>query len=423
MAEGRRIHARPEPAPIGHNRDQTAARIENAPHFRKEIGRAVISLQSVDEEHEIDRLIRERQHPRIRQSRGRGPARGPMNDPLPFGHQRQNAIGFVQERLKIGRCIANSQHNGVAMIVPALRDHTADGPRRELTKRPAIKSSEIDDVAAHVRFAIAGLAFRPALWNITAMIASIHQFLIGNDNYGILIHDEDTGATATIDAGEAAPILAALKETGWTLTDIWITHHHGDHVAGIPELKAATGAKVTAPLADRDRIPMVDLGVKEGDTVTLGSVKAHIIDTPGHTANHIAYYCADDGLLFAGDTLFSLGCGRLFEGSPADMWASLQKLRALPPATKLYCGHEYTQSNARFALTVDPENAALKQRAREIDALRTKGAFTLPSTIGAENAENPFLRADDPLIASRLGMPKATPVEVFTELRARKNRA
>lgn len=270
---------------------------------------------------------------------------------------------------------------------------------------------------------MAGLAFCPALWNITAMAASIHQFLIGNDNYGILIHDEASGATATIDAGEAAPILVALKQAGWTLTDIWVTHHHGDHVAGIPELKAATGAKVTAPLADKDRVPLVDHGVKEGDSVTLGSTRAAIIETPGHTANHIAYYCADDGLLFAGDTLFSLGCGRLFEGTPAQMWSSLQKLRALPAATKLYCGHEYTQSNARFALTVDPENAALKQRAREIDALRAKGAFTLPSTIGAENAENPFLRADDPLIAARLGMAGASPVDVFTELRARKNRA
>jgi hydroxyacylglutathione hydrolase len=255
------------------------------------------------------------------------------------------------------------------------------------------------------------------------MSASIHQFLIGSDNYGILIHDEATGATATIDAGEAAPILAALKETGWTLTDIWVTHHHGDHVAGIPELKSATGAKVTAPFADKDRIPLVDHGVQEGDRVTLGVTSANIIETPGHTSNHIAYHCPDDAVLFAGDTLFSLGCGRLFEGTPAQMWASLQKLRALPPATKLYCGHEYTQSNARFALTIDPENAALKQRAREVEALRAKGAFTLPSTIGAENAENPFLRADDPWIASRLGMPHASPVEIFAELRARKNRA
>lgn len=170
-------------------------------------------------------------------------------------------------------------------------------------------------------------------------------------------------------------------------------------------------------------MPLVDVTVKEGDTIKMGSLNAQIIATPGHTSHHIAYYLPDDGVVFAGDTLFSLGCGRLFEGSPADMWSSLQKLRALPAATKLYCGHEYTQSNARFALMVDPENAALKQRAREIDALRAKGAFTLPSTIGAENAENPFLRADDPLIAARLGMKDARPVEVFAELRERKNRA
>lgn len=255
------------------------------------------------------------------------------------------------------------------------------------------------------------------------MAASIHQFLIGSDNYGLLLHDDETGATATIDAGEAQPILDALKQTGWTLTDILVTHHHGDHVAGIPELKAATGAKVTAPAADKDRVPLVDTGVSEGDRVKVGHVACEIIATPGHTSHHIAYYLPADAMLFAGDTLFSLGCGRLFEGTPAEMWASLQKLRALPPETKLYCGHEYTQSNARFALTVDPENAALRQRAREVDALRAKGAFTLPSTIGAENAENPFLRADDPLIASRLGMAGARPVEVFAELRARKNRA
>lgn len=255
------------------------------------------------------------------------------------------------------------------------------------------------------------------------MTASIHQFLIGADNYGILIHDDATGATATIDAGEAQPILQALKETGWTLTDIWVTHHHGDHVDGIPELKKATGAAVTAPIEDMGRVPMVDRGVREGDHITLGNIEATIISTPGHTSHHIAYYCPQDGVVFAGDTLFALGCGRLFEGTAADMWSSLQKLRALPPATKLYCGHEYTQSNARFALTVDPDNAALQQRAKEIDALRAKGAFTLPSTIGVENATNPFMRADDAQIAARLGLGKAPAVDVFAELRARKNRA
>jgi hydroxyacylglutathione hydrolase len=377
----------------------------------------------MNQQYEVDRLIRQGQHARIGQSSGGRPARRPVHYTLTFWHQRKNAIGCSPEWLEIGCRITDPEDDRVTVIMPALLDHGSNRTGGELPERPAIKPSEIDDVAAHIRTAIAGLAFCPTLWNITAMSASIHQFLIGSDNYGILIHDEATGATATIDAGEAAPILAALKETGWTLTDIWVTHHHGDHVAGIPELKAATGAKVTAPLADQDRVPLVDRGVQEGDRVTLGATSANIIETPGHTSNHIAYHCPDDAVLFAGDTLFSLGCGRLFEGTPAQMWASLQKLRALPPATKLYCGHEYTQSNARFALTIDPENAALKQRAREVEALRAKGAFTLPSTIGAENAENPFLRADDPLIASRLGMPQASPVEIFAELRARKNRA
>ena len=346
-----------------------------------------------------------------------------MHDTLAFGHESQNAISRTKKTVEIGRRIANPEHDCTAMIVPALLHRLPDITRRQLSERTAIERPEIDDVAAHTQSARAGLAFSPALWNINAMTAIIHQFLIGNDNFGLLLHDDATGATATIDAGEAEPILAALKQTGWTLTDILVTHHHGDHVDGIPAIKAATGAKVTAPLGDKDRVPLVDVTVKEGDTIKIGNIKASIIDTPGHTAHHIAYYLPDDGVLFAGDTLFSLGCGRLFEGSPADMWSSLQKLRALPPATKLYCGHEYTQSNARFALTIDPENAALKQRAREIDALRAKGAFTLPSTIGAENAENPFLRADDPLIASRLGMIEARPVDIFAELRARKNRA
>ena len=346
-----------------------------------------------------------------------------MHNALPLRHQGQHTIGRPKKSFEIGRGIANPEHDRAAMIMPTLPNRLADVTRRKLPEWTAIEGPKIDDVAAHTQSARAGLAFGPALWNINGMTAIIHQFLIGNDNFGLLLHDDATGATATIDAGQAEPILAALKQTGWTLTDILVTHHHGDHVDGIPAIKAATGAKVTAPLADKDRIPMVDVTVKDGDTIKIGTIHATIIETPGHTANHIAYYLPDDGVLFAGDTLFSLGCGRLFEGSPADMWSSLQKLRALPPATKLYCGHEYTQSNARFALTIDPENAALKQRAREIDALRAKGAFTLPSTIGAENAENPFLRADDPLIASRLGMTGARPVEIFAELRARKNRA
>jgi len=253
------------------------------------------------------------------------------------------------------------------------------------------------------------------------MTAIIHQFLIGNDNFGLLLHDDATGATATIDAGEAEPILAALKQTGWTLTDILVTHHHGDHVDGIPAIKAATGAKVTAPFGDKDRVPLVDVTVKEGDTIKIGTLNASIIDTPGHTAHHIAYYLPDDGVVFAGDTLFSLGCGRVFEGTMEQMHRSVGQFAALPAATRLYCGHEYTHSNARFALAMEPGNAVLQQRAAEVERLRANGEMTCPSTIGAELAANPFLRTASAEIRKTLGMESARDVEVFAELRERKN--
>jgi hydroxyacylglutathione hydrolase len=238
----------------------------------------------------------------------------------------------------------------------------------------------------------------------------------------VLLHDPSTGRTASIDAPEAAAIEAALERRGWRLTDILVTHHHDDHVVGIEALKASSGCRVVAAKADARRIPAVDVFVSEGERVAVGSLEAEVIDTPGHTVGHIAYWFRSEKLLFAADTLFSLGCGRVFEGSMAQMWASLLKLRALPDDTLLYCGHEYTQSNARFALTVDPGNAALKARAAEVDKQRGDHRFTLPVTLGAEKRENPFLRADDPAIAANLGMAGADPLAVFTELRERKNR-
>lgn len=253
--------------------------------------------------------------------------------------------------------------------------------------------------------------------------ALVEQFGCRSDNFGVLLHDPVTARTAAIDAPEAAPIEAALARRGWRLTDILVTHHHEDHVAGIEALKAAWGARVVAARADAHRIPAVDVTVEEGDTVEVGSLSARVIDTPGHTRGHIAYWFEGAGLLFAADTLFSLGCGRLFEGTPAEMWGSLVKLRALPDDTLLYCGHEYTQSNARFALTVDPDNEALKARAAEVDRQRSAGEATLPVRLGAEKRENPFLRADDAGIASRLGLGGAEPVAVLAELRERKNRA
>ncbi|MDP2803426.1 MAG: hydroxyacylglutathione hydrolase [Phreatobacter sp.] len=255
------------------------------------------------------------------------------------------------------------------------------------------------------------------------MAADVHLFTCLSDNFGALIHDPATGATAAIDVPEAEPVLAAAKAKGWTISHILVTHHHPDHVQGIEAVKAATGAHVIANAADAHRIPLVDETVAPGGKARFGSLEADVIDTPGHTVGHIAYHFAAEKILFSGDTLFSLGCGRLFEGTPQQMWEALKVLRALPDDTAVYCGHEYTGSNATFAVTVDPDNQALKIRAAEVASLRAAGRPTLPTTLGQEKATNPFLRADDAAIAAVLGMKGALPAEVFAELRERKNKA
>ena len=256
------------------------------------------------------------------------------------------------------------------------------------------------------------------------MKAHIHQFLCLKDNYGVLLHDASTGATASIDAPEADTILRALDEKGWRLSDILVTHHHADHTQGIPGLKARfPDARVIAPAKEADRIPAVTESVKEGDIVSVGDLRAKVLATPGHTLGHIVYWFEDESLLFAGDTLFALGCGRVFETPMPVMLTSLLKLTQLPIETQVYCGHEYTESNARFALTVDPENDLLVQRSKEIEALRRAGKPTIPTTIAVEMATNPFLRSSDPHVQKAVDMPGADPVAVFVELRERKNRA
>lgn len=254
--------------------------------------------------------------------------------------------------------------------------------------------------------------------------ALIDVFRALTDNIGVLIHDPATGATAAIDAPDAQAVLDALARTGWTLTDILVTHKHADHVGGISELKRRfPDARVVAPLAERDAVPAVSATVSDGDTVAIGDLRAYVIATPGHTAGHVAYWFERDKALFAGDALFSLGCGRLFEGPPSDLWGALQKLRRLPDDTRLYCGHDYTLSNARFALTVDGANPALRARAAAAEAAGAAGRLTIPVLLGEEKAANPFLRADDPAIAHALGLDGSEPVAVFAELRERKNRA
>jgi len=253
------------------------------------------------------------------------------------------------------------------------------------------------------------------------MTLQVHMFPCLSDNYGYLVHDSATGATASIDTPEAAAIDAALAERGWRLTHILNTHHHFDHAGGNEALKAEWGCTVVGAANDAERIPGIDLRVREGDRVQLGGATATVFEVPGHTTGHIAYYFADDGIVFVGDTLFALGCGRLFEGTPAQMWHSLQKLMALPDETVVYCAHEYTQSNAKFALSVEPGNAALVARSTEIDRLRAQGRPTVPSTIGLEKATNPFLRAGSGELQQQLGLVGAAAVDVFAETRRRKD--
>ena len=255
------------------------------------------------------------------------------------------------------------------------------------------------------------------------MSVQIHQFQCLQDNFGVLVHDPETGATASIDAPEAAPVLSALEEKGWTLTDILVTHRHADHVQGIPEIKQRfPKARVVAPASEADRVPMVDIKVGEGDIVRVGSLSAKVIETPGHTIGHIVYWFEQDNLLFAGDTLFSIGCGRVMETPMPVMWNSLEKLAALPAETQIYCGHEYTLANGAFALTVDPGNDVLKEHIQKATSLRAAGRFTLPSTIGLELAINPFLRPEDPDIQATVGLVGGDPADVFAEIRERKNK-
>jgi hydroxyacylglutathione hydrolase len=243
-----------------------------------------------------------------------------------------------------------------------------------------------------------------------------------SDNYAFLIHDAASGETAVIDVPEAAPILAALRQRGWTLSQILLTHHHADHIQGVAELRAATGAKVAGNAADAHRLPPLDLALQEGQTVQVGAETGTVIDVSGHTLGHIAFHFPASALVFTADSLMACGCGRLFEGTGPQMWDSLSKLARLPPETLVCSGHEYTTSNARFAMSLEPDNQALISRVAAIADARDKGEPTVPSRLSDELATNPFLRASHPQMKARLGLSEATDAAVFTEIRARKDR-
>jgi len=249
----------------------------------------------------------------------------------------------------------------------------------------------------------------------------IIQIPVLTDNYIYLLHDTASGSTAVVDPALSQPVLDELKHQGWRLDWILNTHHHSDHVGGNLELKAKTGCQVIAANSDKDRIPGFDKGVDDGNVIKIGQYAAKVLATPGHTSGHIVYYFADAAALFCGDTLFSMGCGRLFEGSAEQMWQSLQKLKALPGDTRIYCAHEYTQANGRFALTVEPENQALQQRMIEVNQLRRENRSTVPSILQQELDTNPFLREDSLALQRQINFEGETPVSVFAEIRRLKD--
>jgi hydroxyacylglutathione hydrolase len=253
------------------------------------------------------------------------------------------------------------------------------------------------------------------------MALTVVQFRCRTDNYGVLVHDDESGATASVDAPDAETIRGELERRGWRLSIILTTHHHGDHVAGNLALKDAFGCTIIGPTSEAATIPGIDRQVNEGTHLPLGGHGILVFATPGHTLGHVSYFLAAARSVFVGDTLFAMGCGRLFEGTAEMMWGSLSRLPGLPETTQVYCGHDYAAANARFALTIEPHNAALAARAREVTSAAA-GRLTPPTTIALERATNPFVRADEPAVRAQLHMASAKPHEVFAEIRRRKDR-
>lgn len=249
----------------------------------------------------------------------------------------------------------------------------------------------------------------------------VFQVPVLSDNYVYLAHDRSSGQTAVVDPAVVGPVMDAARARNWRISHIINTHHHNDHTGGNLEIKEETGCTIVGPRNDRDRIPGIDIEVGENDVFALGASESIIFDVPGHTSGHIAYWFRDSDTLFCGDTLFAMGCGRMFEGTADQMWTSLSKLRRLPGSTRIYCAHEYTQANGRFALSVDPENSALVARMDRVNDLRERNLPTVPSTMDEELETNPFLRVDQHSLMQTIGMVGRDPVSVFAETRRLKD--
>jgi hydroxyacylglutathione hydrolase len=278
------------------------------------------------------------------------------------------------------------------------------------------------------------LRFSPPSWasskrqisNTVLMQAALQIDLVPClvDNYAYLLHDSASGVTGVVDPSAAGPVIDALNKRGLSLTYILNTHHHWDHTGGNAELKKKYNAKVVGPRADEERIPGIDLALRDGQIWMFGEQEMQVLDTPGHTRGHVSFYFKQSKAVFTGDTLFSIGCGRLFEGSPEQMWMSLSKLAGLPDDTLVYCGHEYTLSNAKFAITVEPDNKRLKSRLEQVKELRQKGLATIPSTLGEEKETNPFLRPFSAGLRKTMKVPAdASDIQAFAAVRAAKDRA
>lgn len=418
MAEGCRLGIGPNPVAGSHNYNHAARGGQNAPNLAQQRQGIGALLERMDGQDAVKQGIAKRQAVFPGQRREVGRSGGPDLNALLSRHGGDDPACARTHRTQEWCRVAQTQNVEIPRIAPGLGDLARGHFTGCLAQRGGIELTEIQHVATHVLEL--GLVVSPREPYLVKKLSqaekpmsiTVHQFACLSDNYGFLVRDDATGLAACIDTPDATAIMAELKATGWKLALILNTHWHPDHAGGNAEIKAATGCEVVGP-SEVEKLSPVDRKVVGGDVVMLGQTKFEVIESGGHTLGHIAYFDAADHTAFVGDTLFALGCGRLFEGTPAQMWDSLQRLAALPDDTKVYCAHEYTASNARFALSVDTD-PVLKARTDDIFAARERGEWTVPTTIGLEKATNPFLRA--PVL--RPGM---VPHEAFGAVRAAKD--